>query len=345
MSKRNTAAHIRAAILASAVATLSAPALAQDSSNAPVEIDEIVVTGSHIKRDNFNYSTPIKVIGSEEISATGSTNLGDLLQTLPQSVSTINNANTAFSTTFSGLNLTDLRFLGPARTLVLVNGRRFVSGTPPGGGYGVDLNAIPTGMIERIEVLTGGASAIYGSDAIAGVVNVVTRTDFEGLEIYGQAGGATEGDKQKQDITLTVGGKFGNGGFAVASVGWSTEDALRSRERSFSDTDLGAYDLDGDGFAETDAWLGSSFPPAGRLNPAGPADFLGDGNVFLGGSGDEVSYLVTLPMTADWYLWGRFYYPGDAPDDANAFMVRFDGTGLTRLTHNGFEEGTPAWGP
>ena len=250
-------------------------------------LEEIVVTGSHIKRDNFNYSAPINVIGSEEITATGSTNLGDLLQTIPQSVSTFNNANTAFSTTFSGLNLTDLRFLGPARTLVLVNGRRFVSGTPPGGGYGVDLNAIPTAMIERIEVLTGGASAIYGSDAIAGVVNIVTTTDFEGIEVYGQVGGATAGDKQKEDINVTLGGEFGRGGYAVASVGWSSDDALRSRDRSFSDTDLGAYDLDGDGFAETDDWLGSSFPPAGRLNPAGPSDFLGDGNPFRSGLADR----------------------------------------------------------
>lgn len=287
MSHSRIAGHLRSTMLASAIAAICTPVLAQDNAGNVVEIEEIVVTGSHIKRDNFNYSSPIKVIDSGEISATGSTNLGDLLQTLPQTVSTFNNANTAFSTTFSGLNLTDLRFLGPARTLVLVNGRRFVSGTPPGGGYGVDLNAIPTGMIERIEVLTGGASAIYGSDAIAGVVNVVTRTDFEGLEIYGQVGGATEGDKQKEDITVTLGGEFGRGGYAVASIGWSSEDALRSRERSFSDTDLAAYDLDGDGFAETDEWLGSSFPPAGRLNPAGPADFLGDGNPFRSGLADR----------------------------------------------------------
>ena len=262
-------------------------ASAQGTEGVTDQIEEIVVTGSHIKRDNFNYSTPISVIDAGEISATGSTNLGDLLQTMPQAVSTFNNANTAFSTTFSGLNLTDLRFLGTDRTLVLVNGRRFVSGAPPGGGYGVDLNAIPTAMIERIEVLTGGASAIYGSDAIAGVVNVVTRTDFEGVEISGQVGGATEGDKEKEDITVTVGGEFGRGGFALASIGWSEDDALRSRDRSFSDTDLAAYDLDGDGFAETEEWLGSSFPPAGRLNPSGAADFLGDGTTFRSGLADR----------------------------------------------------------
>ena len=271
-----------------AALSLFGTALAQtDDGTDETQLEEIIVTGSHIKRDTFNYSTPISVIASADIDSTGATNLGDLLQTMPQTISTFNNANTAFSTTFSGLNLTDLRFLGTSRTLVLVNGRRFVSGAPPGGGYGVDLNAIPTAMIERIEVLTGGASAIYGSDAIAGVVNVVTRTDFEGIEIRGQAGGATEGDKNKEDINITLGGEFGRGGFAVLSAGWSSEDALRSRDRSFSNTDLAAYDIDGDGFAETEQWLGSSFPPEGRLvTPAGNS-FLGDGAVWRSGLADR----------------------------------------------------------
>ncbi len=274
-----------------AALALCGTALAQtDDDSDDSQLDEIIVTGSHIKRDTFNYSTPISVISAVDIDAVGSTNLGDLLQTMPQTISTFNNANTAFSTTFSGLNLTDLRFLGTSRTLVLVNGRRFVSGAPPGGGYGVDLNAIPTAMIERIEVLTGGASAIYGSDAIAGVINVVTRTDFEGIEVRGQVGGATEGDKNKEDINITMGGEFGRGGFAVVSAGWSSEDALRSRDRSFSNTDLAAYDLDGDGFAETEEWLGSSFPPAGRLNPPGPGDqFLGDGSVWRSGLADRAN--------------------------------------------------------
>lgn len=247
----------------------------------PESLEEIVVTGSRIKRNTFTSSTPVSVIGSAEISATGTTNLGDLMQTIPQAVSTFNNANTAFSTTFSGLNLTDLRFLGTERTLVLVNGRRFVSGTPPGGGYGVDLNAIPASMIERVEVLTGGASAIYGSDAVAGVVNIITKTDFEGIDLDVQVGAATKGDKEKQDVTFTLGGEFGQGGFGILSFGYSNDEPLRSRERSRSAIDSVYADLDGDGFGESLVWLGSSFPPQGRLNPPGPGDqFNGDGTVF-----------------------------------------------------------------
>ena len=122
-----------ASSLVTVMAVYATNSAAQDTDDEQ-GIEEIVVTGSHIKRDNFNYSTPITVLDAGVIEATGSTNLGDLLQTVPQTISTFNNANTAFSTTFSGINLTDLRFLGTDRTLVLVNGRRFVSGAPPGGG-------------------------------------------------------------------------------------------------------------------------------------------------------------------------------------------------------------------
>ena len=280
----NTAAFVLATTVALIGSPNEAAAQATDST-ASEQLEEITVTGSRIRRDTFNYSTPITVIDDVEINATGTTNLGDLLQTVPQAISSFNNANTAFSTTFNGLNLTDLRFLDPERTLVLVNGRRFVSGTPPGGGYGVDLNSIPTAMIERIEVLTGGASAIYGSDAIAGVVNVILKTDFEGIDLDFQVGAATEGDKQKQDVTVTFGGPFGDGGNAMLSVGWSDDEELRSRDRDFSNTDLAFYDVDGDGLAETAGWLGSSFPPQGRIAGLN----AGDGTPFRSGLNDRAN--------------------------------------------------------
>jgi outer membrane receptor protein involved in Fe transport len=285
MKSRKSNHVLRLALIVGVTSTMAGyvPVASAQDAEADDQIEEITVTGSRIKRDTFNYSTPVTVIDNVEISQTGTTNLGDLLQTLPQSISTVNNANSAFFTTFSGLNLSDLRFLGTARTLVLVNGRRMVSGTPPGGGYGVDLNAIPTGMIDRIEVLTGGASAIYGSDAVAGVVNVITKTDFEGIDLYAQVGSSTKGDKNKEDITLTMGGDFGDGGNAVLSFGYSSDDPLRSRERALSAFDLVYEDLDGDGFGETAVWLGSSFPPQGRLNPPNTIttdQYNGDGTVF-----------------------------------------------------------------
>ena len=271
MSKCNHPLRLAVAMAsAGAMVALSPTAGAQQAEQAELaELEEIVVTGSRIKRDTFNYSTPVTVIDDLEISSTGTTNLGDLLQTLPQTISTFNNANTAFFTTYSGLNLTDLRYLGTERTLVLVNGRRFVSGAPPGGGYGVDLNSIPTAIIDRVEVLTGGASAVYGSDAVAGVVNIITKTDFEGMDLDVQVGASTEGDKNKEDVTVTIGGEFGRGGFAVVSVGYSNDDPLRSRERDFSALDLVYSDEDGDGFGETAVSpifrpTTSTAPPTGR---------------------------------------------------------------------------------
>ena len=277
----NRYTSLRVAVILAATGAMVALLPTAGAQQAEQEaIEEIVVTGSHIKRDTFNYSTPVTVVGEMEIASTGTTNLGDLMQTLPQATSFYNNATTAFYTTYSGMNLTDLRFLGEQRTLVLVNGRRFVSGSPPGGGYGVDLNSIPTGIIERVEVLTGGASAVYGSDAIAGVVNIITKTDFEGVELSAQVGASTEGDKNKQDVTFTVGGEFGQGGFAVVSVGYSDDDPLRSRERDLSALDLVYSDEDGDGWGETAVFLGSSYPPQGRLSTSSNT-WNGDGSAFV----------------------------------------------------------------
>ena len=283
--KAMLASTIHALCLGIGVGSLPSQALGQDS-NEGVEdggkVEEIVVTGSRIKRDSFSYSAPVAIIDSVDMDAVGTTNVGDVLQTLPQAIATNNNANSAFFTTSAGVNLTDLRFLGTDRTLVLVNGRRFVSGVNPGVGYGVDLNAIPTAVIDRIEVLTGGASAVYGSDAVAGVVNVVTKTDFEGVDVTAQVGASGEGDKNREDITLTVGGEFAKGGNGWLSFGWSNDDALFAKDRDFSNTDLAVYDLDGDGFGETDDWLGSSFPPIGRFG-----GFLGDGSPFRSGLADR----------------------------------------------------------
>lgn len=271
-------------VLATSV-SLAPQAVAQDE-NAASDLEEIVVTGSRIRRDGFQYSAPVEVIGEDRLDVVGTTNIGDFLQTIPQSIGAINNANSAFSVSLSGQNLTSLRNLGTARTLVLVNGRRFVSGITPSVGYGVDLNAIPTSMIDRIEVLTGGASAVYGSDAVAGVVNIVLKSDFEGVMIEGQLGGATEGDKDREDIYLTFGGELGDGGNAWISLGYSTDGELLARDRAHSDTDLVAFDTDGDGLADSEVWLGSSFVLGGRFGSAS-SGFNGDGTPFNSAIGDR----------------------------------------------------------
>lgn len=170
-------------------ATLSAgQALAQDS-----EVSEIVVTGSRIPQPNLESASPVQVVGSQEVTLGGRPVTADFLNQLPQITQ---NAATGFSSTSNplsgpgGVSTIDLRGLGQQRTLVLVDGRRLGIGDPNTGNPNPspDINQIPSQLIDRVEVLTGGASATYGSDAIGGVVNFVMKKDFEGLQIDGQWG-------------------------------------------------------------------------------------------------------------------------------------------------------------
>ena len=145
---------------------------------APMQ--RIEVTGSRIRSPNAESPSPLQVLSAADIAASGATNLQQVLLDNPTMGSpAISRTNSAFQTASVGVATVDLRNLGISRTLVLVNGRRFVSGIP--GESAVDLNSIPTDFIERVELLTGGASAAYGSDAVAGVVNIITKREFSGL--------------------------------------------------------------------------------------------------------------------------------------------------------------------
>ena len=157
--------------------------------------EEIVVTGSRIRRKDLTTPAPISVISKQEMQASGKVSIGDFLQSLPEQGNAI---NTSFNNGGNGATRISLRSLGTARTLVLLNGRRFVPGGT-GADASVDLNSIPTGIIERIEVLKDGASAVYGSDAIAGVVNLITRKRMDGVDLSGYAGTASRGDGTTYD--------------------------------------------------------------------------------------------------------------------------------------------------
>jgi iron complex outermembrane recepter protein len=147
------------------------------------ELDAIEVTGSRIKRTDYETAQPVAVVTRDDIERTGLTNLGDILQRIPAAGSALNRN---FNNGGNGQAEIDLRNLGSIRVLVLVNGHRWVAGTSLADSA-VDLNTIPVSVIERIEVLKDGASAVYGSDAITGVVNIITRRDFAGVQFSGQA--------------------------------------------------------------------------------------------------------------------------------------------------------------
>src|SRR5690606_18330193 len=157
-------------VLAGLAALAAGGSAAQQPVQGPAGVEEVLVTGSRIARNTFSTPAPVTTIDAEQIRAVGATNLGEYLGRVPQTISEVNSSSDVFSVQASALRLAVRRNLGSERTIVLVNGQRFVSGLSPSVGYAVDLNTIPVHMIERIEILTGGTSAVYGSDAVAGVV-------------------------------------------------------------------------------------------------------------------------------------------------------------------------------
>ncbi|WNO53365.1 TonB-dependent receptor domain-containing protein [Stakelama saccharophila] len=200
------------------------------------EPQAIVVTGSRIARPNLDSPVPVTSVEIENLQS-GNVSLGDSLNQLPALRSTYSQANsTAFIGT-SGLNLLDLRGLGTSRTLTLVNGRRVVTSDP--GTESVDTNTIPDELVERVDVVTGGNSAVYGSDAVAGVVNFILKDDFEGLEAGGQGGVSSRGDRQSYRAYLTAGKNFFDGrANLTVSVGYAKADALYYTDR---DARYGGY--------------------------------------------------------------------------------------------------------
>jgi outer membrane receptor protein involved in Fe transport len=212
---------LRSALLSSAAAASLAamPGLAHAQQAAPakaaeVNVEEIVVTGSRIRRPELTSVQPLQVITTQRMEERGFTNVADAINDLPSSgVPTLPIGDQAsFST---GRNFVNIFNLGTNRTLTLVNGRRFVGGNPASlfvagntAGQQVDLNVIPTGLIDRIETIQAGGSAVYGSDAIAGVINIVTRTEYDGVELDAQYGWNDYGDGETWRGRVIAGKKF-----------------------------------------------------------------------------------------------------------------------------------------
>ena len=259
------AVAVRRALMVGAISTsVVAPVFAQESASAGAELETIVVTGSRLKQANLESSSPVTQVTAADVATQGVTRVEDLINQLPQAFAA-QNATVANGST--GTATVNLRGLGSSRTLVLVDGRRL----PYGGvtNSAADLNQIPGQLIERVEVLTGGASAVYGSDAVAGVVNFITKKDFEGVEVTGQysfyqhkndfggpgavklrdviAGRAatnpaqfklpddnvTDGFGREASILVGVSTEDGRGNF-TAYAGWQENDEVLQRDRDFS---------------------------------------------------------------------------------------------------------------
>ena len=244
-------------------------------------MQRIEVTGSRIRSPNADSPSPLQVLSAADIAASGATNLQQVLLDNPTMGSpAISRTNSAFQTASVGVATVDLRNLGTSRTLVLVNGRRFVSGIP--GESAVDLNSIPTDFIERVELLTGGSSAAYGSDAVAGVVNIITKRNFDGIMLDAQMGESFEGDDQKRKFSATL-GTSNDKGFLMGHLGYSREGQVWSRDRERSAVDQqasysaavgGAYPF------RVQRPFYSSFAPQGTFFPdSGSFTYDRNGNV------------------------------------------------------------------
>ncbi len=205
---------------------------ASPPAQAPEQQQEIVVTGSRIARDVTDASTPLSIINSEEIKLSGAMSVDKVLNDQPQFVAATNGgatANTVPAGSAAGAAYVNLRGFGPTRSLTLVNGRRFAIFGPE---QVTDLNTIPTALIERTEVVTGGSSAVYGSDAITGVVNFIMKDDFEGVEVGGQYGWDSATSSPTWSADLTLGGNFGDGrGNAVVSLNYMKREGFTRQER------------------------------------------------------------------------------------------------------------------
>ncbi|RYV00577.1 TonB-dependent receptor [Shewanella sp. OPT22] len=293
----------RALLLGTAASLLSPIAMAEEKDGAE-QVERISVTGSRIRSTDLQEYTPIQTIDASQIDASGAVNLQETLLKNPAfGAPGVSRTNSNFSTASAGVSSVDLRNLGSNRTLVLVNGRRVVAGIP--GSSTVDLNTIPTQFIERVEIVSGGASAAYGSDAVAGVVNIILKKDFEGLEFEGQFGQTTENDGEESQLQVTFGSSSADGkGNVMFHGSYSDQGAIFSRDRDRSAVDQiseGLFTGDVNDVFTARRPFFSSFPPQGR---------------FTTGSGDD---RTTFTYDPNGNLIDTFSANGSDTQAANGF--------------------------
>ncbi len=247
----------------------------------------IVVTGSAIERKQVTTTAPIAMISRKDLESAGVATIDKVLQNLPAQS---NGINAQSNNGGDGSARIDLRGVGTNRTLTLLNGRRVVAGGTGADGS-VDINTIPMAVIERIEVLKDGASAVYGSDAIGGVVNIITRDDLNGSEATLYTGSSTRGDGLEYDISMATGatGKRGN---VMFSAGYQKREPIYAGDREFSE-----YDKAFDFASKKQSEVGSVSAPSGRIDTTlidSDGDGLADAPVNLCGldatSGTPIQY-------------------------------------------------------
>ena len=316
---KNISVSRRAILLSSTAAAMMSMSMGQTAfaQDDVEEVEEVVVTGSRIVRKDLVSASPVTVIGAEEVSLSGEARIEDLVQALPQA---FNAQNSTVANGSSGTATVDLRNLGSQRTLVLVNGRRLMGGDPQSPS--ADLNNIPGALVKSVEVLTGGASAVYGADAVSGVVNFVLDTDFEGLQA--SAGYSTYQHNNRNEalqaineakgfevpkgnmfggatktFNIALGGEFADGkGHASAYMTYRDIEQLTKSQYDFTNCTVNAYNSGpGCGGSSTTPWGTFIVPSVDYDADGNPVQSTHDqldvdGNVVLDVDGNAVQELT-----------------------------------------------------
>ena len=287
--------------IAVAASSTALPVLAQEASTPTPAMEEVTVVGTRIVRKDYEATSPVVTVSEDTFKLSGEPQIETVLNTLPQLVPSI--TTTSNNPSNGGQANVDLRGLGTVRTLVLVDGARV---TPSNVSGVVDLNTIPAALIESVEILTGGSSATYGSDAIAGVVNIKLKRNFNGIEIRAQQGLTGEGDGKSTVFDGIMGGNFADErGNAVVSFSYDTRDQILAGEREFGIYAKGPLltpsgsgtipegRIDWGANTPNQAVLNTVFGgygvAAGAVNGSRPIGFNADGSLFsLGGGGLQV---------------------------------------------------------
>jgi len=279
--------HILASSVAAALGLMAQQAQAQDQEP---KMQRVEITGSSIKRIDSETALPVQTISREDIEKMGATTAAELVRNISANTAPITDGPSITDGTSGqrGLNAANMRGIGASSTLVLLNGRRLANFASPGDNTGVDLNNIPAGAIQRVEVLKDGASAIYGTDAIGGVINFITRKDYTGVDLAGSLAGTQHGGAGKKTASISAGaGNLDTDRFNVFGVlDVQQLDALRSGQRDFiqnrplatllpaqmsSNTFPANIDISG---AQRNALIAAGLLPAGstasRVNPSAP---------------------------------------------------------------------------
>ncbi|RZQ54767.1 TonB-dependent receptor [Pseudoalteromonas phenolica] len=294
-NKVSKAVRLALAFGAASSAVFTASSFANDEDGAEA-VERIEVTGSRIRKAEYTSNAPVASVDSEQFVLTKTVNTESLLNTLPQVVPGLDRTS---NNPGNGTATVNLRGLGSNRTLVLINGTRAV---PTSSSGVVDINSIPTALIQNVEVLTGGASAVYGSDAVAGVVNFILKKDFEGINTNVGYEQTAEGDAGIFNADFTIGGNFAEDkGNIVFNVAYTKRDDAFQGDRDFSSVAL--FD-DGNGGLEPG---GSSGVPGTAIFNGGFSSYSDSAGVIFGQDG-SVRPFVAGGDVNDFYNYAPVNY-------------------------------------